>query len=266
MASRSTAEPRGSVCSRLRSSSLSARARMSSRNASGRVEAGADSAPADGASGSSAANRVSARAAASGPGAAAARASNSCRMAICDTAPLRSSRGFRAAASPVCAGPLQLALIASSRLTASISACRSLSRAASERSRIRATDSNARAACASARESLASKRSTAELKESGIPDARGSRAVPFRRAIRSRRPAAASSRPSWASSSCGRARCSRAAWSVIASSSQSSRRIPARRAASSAASRVRRPTPAIVHAIALFMSSTIAGGRESSRV
>jgi hypothetical protein len=34
--------------------------------------------------------------------------------------------------------------------------------------------------------------------------------------------------------------------------------MPARRAASTAASRVRRSTPAIFHAIALFMSSTVA--------
>ena len=81
--------------------------------------------------------------------------------------------------------------------------------------------------------------------------------APARRAMRSSRPAAASSRSSKASSRPSSACGSSPARSAIASSSQSSRPIPARRAASRAASRVRRLTPAIVHATALFMSSTI---------
>ena len=205
--------------------------------------------------------------------AAAPRASSSWRrMAICDTAALRSTPRLAGArdASPApdlaSSGRSSRALIASSRRTASISACRSPSRAAFERSRIWATVSKARAARASARESLTSKRSIAESKESGIlgrsrfPRGR----VSPRDALEASRGRVEPHRPR-ASSSSGRARCSSAAWPAIASSSQSSRRMPARRAASSAASRVRRPTPAIVHAIALFMSSTIAGGRESSR-
>ena len=147
-----------------------------------------------------------------GRGGASARASSSWRrMAICDTAALRSSRGFGAAASLGLSRAGPAALIASSRRTASISACRSPSRAAFERSRISATNSNARAARASARESLASKRSIAESKEFRNPWCSRSARASFRRAMRSRRPAAASSRSSSASLSSGRRRSNRPA-------------------------------------------------------
>ena len=77
-----------------------------------------------------------------------------------------------------------------------------VSRVASSRSRICATVSKARAAWASARASLTSKRSITESNASGIPAALGADFGVFRRAIRSRRPAAASSRSSCAPSSC----------------------------------------------------------------